>query len=194
MMEERTFAMFRTIGRDLFLRGLISSHAGNMSIRLDDDLCVTRTGSMLGRLTPDDLVEVHLDSADARDTRASSELIVHRAVYRATSARAVVHAHPPYATLLSMVSDEIVPVDTEGRHYFPKVPVAAVTDAIGSAEGARAVGERLADNRIMVMRGHGSFARGNTLEEAYMLTSSLEAAAFYLYHLVLSGQSGKLFR
>jgi hypothetical protein len=31
MLEEKSFALLRDIGRDPFLRGLISSHAGNIS-------------------------------------------------------------------------------------------------------------------------------------------------------------------
>jgi len=38
-------------------------------------------------------------------------------------------------------------------------------------------------NRVVLIRSHGSFARGETLEEAYMLTSTLEASAFYLWHM-----------
>ncbi len=183
MLEESAFAMFRDIGRDLFLRGLISSHAGNMSVRTGRDICITRTGSMLGRITRDDLVDVDVEENDARVLRASSELIVHRAIYRKTGASAVVHAHPPHATLLSVLYGELIPVDSEGCHLLKKVPVIQVEKMIGSEEGAEAVSEALKDYRIVLMRGHGSFARGETLEEAYMLTSSLEASSFFTYHL-----------
>jgi L-fuculose-phosphate aldolase len=187
MPEKRIVAMFRNIGRDLFLRGLISSHAGNMSLRIGQEVCITTTGSMLGRITRGDLVEVDLDKPDVPVPRASSELIVHRAIYRNTNALAVVHAHPPYATLLSMLLNELIPVDSEGSYLLKKVPVVKVEKMIGSLESAKVVSESLRDYRIVMMRGHGSFARGETLEEAYMLTSSLEAAAFHLYHLRRAG-------
>ena len=190
MLEEGAFALFRDIGRDLFLRGLISSHAGNISLRIGQKICITRRGSMLGRITRDDLVEVDLDKADSHVLRASSEVVVHRAIYRSTSALAIVHAHPPYATLLSMLLDELIPADSEGSYFFKKVPVVSVEKTIGSMEAAELVSELLKDYRVVMMRGHGSFARGDMLEDAYMLTSSLEASAFYLYHL----QGGKEYR
>jgi len=183
VLEEKTFAMFRDIGRDLFLRGLISSHAGNISLRIGQKIFITRRGSMLGRIEPDDVVDVDLDKPGSHLLRASSEVVVHRAIYRNTSALAVVHAHPPYATLLSMLSDELIPVDSEGSYFFKKVPVVSVEKTIGSLEAADLVSECLKDYRIVMMRGHGSFSRGDMLEEAYSLTSSLEASAFYLYHL-----------
>jgi L-fuculose-phosphate aldolase len=190
MLEETTFAMLRDIGRDLFLRGLISSHAGNISLRIGQTICITRRGSMLGRIGTDDLVDVDLDKPDSHVLRASSEIVVHRAIYRNTSALAVVHAHPPYATLLSMLFDELIPVDSEGSYLFKKVPVVSVEKTVGSQESAEMVSEALKDYRIVMLRGHGSFARGDMLEDAYMLTSSLEASAFYLYHL----ESGKEYR
>jgi len=43
-------SQFQTVGRDLFSQGLVSSHGGNLSIRLGDRLIITRRGSMLGNL------------------------------------------------------------------------------------------------------------------------------------------------
>ncbi len=183
MLETATFEMIRNTGRDLFLRGLISSHAGNISVREGRKIHITRRASMLGRLSEKDIVEVDLEGRDSHILMASSEVVVHSAVYRNTSALAVVHAHPPYATLLSMLEDEVVPVDSEGSYLFKKVPVVSVEKTIGSEEAAEVVSEALRDYRIVLMRGHGSFARGDMVEEAFMFTTSLEASCFFLYHM-----------
>jgi L-fuculose-phosphate aldolase len=185
MLEEDAFTAFRDIGRDLFVRGLVSSHAGNMSIRAKEGIYITRTKSMLGRITRGDLVRVDAVGPDPSDARASSELIVHRAIYEATGSTAVVHAHPPYATLLSMFQDELVPVDSEGCYLLQRVPVKKIDRqvTVGLPESARIISEALKAHEIVMLRGHGSFARGDTLEDAYMVTSSLEASSFYLYHL-----------
>jgi L-fuculose-phosphate aldolase len=183
MLDDSIMQDFIDIGRDIFLRGLISSHAGNMSVLVDNTIYITRRGSMLGRLKPGDIIAVTRDDAnDPNIARASTEYVVHEAIYSATDAKAIVHTHPPYATLLSF-SGEIVPVDAEGLYYFSRVPVACPKKPIGSAESAELVSEDLQKSRIVLVRGHGSFARGQTLEEAFMLTTSLESAAFYLYHL-----------
>ncbi len=167
----------------MFLRGLVSSHAGNISVRVASTVYITGKGSMTSRLSTANIVEVDLQRDDDPGIlNASSEYIVHRAIYLNTGARAVVHAHPPYATLLSM-SGEIVPVDSEGSYHLKRVPVVAPQNPIASAEAAYLVSEALKDNRVVMVRAHGSFARGSTLEEAYMLTSALESSAFYVYHL-----------
>lgn len=171
------FEQFRAIGQDLFTSGLITSHGGNMSVRLGDRILITRRGSMLGRLGPQDLVETGLEADDAMVTLASTELVVHRAIYQATSALAVVHTHPIHATALSLVDDAVVPVDSEGSYLLHRVPVVATAKTVGSREVAEALAPALRSHKIVLLRGHGAFAVGELLEEAYMVSSSLEASA-----------------
>lgn len=191
MIKEEIFSVFRDIGRDIFLRGLISSHAGNMSVRVGAKILITKRASMLGRLKEGDVIEVDLENNVGPVLMASSELVVHKAIYRKTSALAVVHAHPPYATLLSMKEDELIPIDSEGSHFFMRVPVVNPEKTIGSEEASRMVSEHMKDCKVVLVRNHGSFARGETIEEAYMLTSSLEASAFFLHHQKGRGKSRK---
>ncbi len=66
---------------------------------------------MLGNLTEQDLIDTGINRNDRNTPLASSELAVHRAIYRETRARAIVHAHPPYANTLALVEKEIVPRD-----------------------------------------------------------------------------------
>jgi len=74
-------------------------------------------------------------------------------------------------------------VDWEGSYFFKKIPVLNPKKK-GAAKGLAALISRsMKDHKAILVRGHGSFARGDTLEEAYMLTSSLEASAFFIYHL-----------
>ena len=60
MLDEMTFSTFRDLGRDIFLRGLISSHAGNMSIRQGQNIFITRRASMLGRLREGDIIAINI--------------------------------------------------------------------------------------------------------------------------------------
>lgn len=182
-MERVLLRQFAQIGRDLFLRGLVSSHAGNMSVRVGGRMFITRRASMLGRLRREDIIEVGLHGADSHILLASSEIAVHLEIYRRTSSLSVIHAHPPFGVLLSFFEDELLPRDSEGSYLLKKVPVVAVEKTVGAREAALAVAEALLDYRVVLMRGHGSFARAELIEEAYMLTTALEASAFYLFHM-----------
>jgi len=182
-MIQKMFEQFKEIGRDIFLRGLITSHGGNMSARALNQIYITRRFSMLGRLQEKDVIELELGQDNSQIPMASSELIVHTAIYKTTSTLAIIHTHPPYATLLSMLQNEIIPVDSEGLYLFGKTPVVSPKKTIGSEESAHLVSEQLKNHKIVLIRGHGSFARGETLEEAFMYTTSLESSSFFLWHL-----------
>ncbi len=177
MIDERLYEQFRDIGRDIFVSGLISSHGGNISVRVGDRIVIKRRGAMLGRLRPDDLVETALDRNDSGVVLASTELIVHRAIYLATPALAVVHTHSRTAIALSLSRDEIIPVDNEGSYNMKKVPVLQVEFASGTPEMASAVAVALKEYKVVMLRGHGSFAIGQTLEEAFHWTTMCEEAA-----------------
>jgi L-fuculose-phosphate aldolase len=174
MIEQRIYEQFRDIGRDMYVDRLISSHGGNISLRFGDRVIIKRRGAMLGQLKPHDLIETGLERNDSNVVLASTELIVHRAIYLATPALAVVHAHPRTAVAFSLSRDEIVPIDNEGSYLLKKVPVVAVEMASGSPQMAQAVAEALKEYKIVMLRGHGSFATGQTLDEAFQWTSALE--------------------
>ncbi len=168
---------FQWAGEELMARGLLSLHAGNLSVRRSSRVFITRTGSRLGRLGPADVVETPLDPKRPRHPKASMELPAHLAIYAATGAGAVVHAHPAFAIALSCVSDRIVPVDSEGAIVLGEVPVIRARQAVGSPEVARKAAAALRDHRIVVVAAHGSFAVGRSLEEALSVTTTLEMSA-----------------
>jgi L-fuculose-phosphate aldolase len=180
----------QAIGRDLFVAGLVSSHGGNMSVRQGDRILITRRGSMLARLEERDVIETALDENDANVTLASTEIVVHRAIYHETSALAIVHTHPPYAIAQSLVKDEIVPVDSEGSYLLHKVPVVAAQLTAGSKEVAQLLPAWLKEYDLVMLRGHGPFAIGHLLEEAYQLTSALEMACRIL--TISEGMGGEV--
>jgi len=165
---------FQKFGRDLFLAGLNSSHSGNLSVRCGDRIIITRRGAMLGHLEERDLIETGLEKNDSNIILASTEIRVHRAIYKGTAALAIVHAHPVHAVALSLLEDEIIPVDSEGAYLLHKVPVLSAEHTIGSKELEEKLPTLLKEYKIVMVRGHGSFAVGQVLEEAYQWTSCLE--------------------
>lgn len=166
----------RLVGRDLFLSDAVTTRGGNLSVREGDTIYITRRGSMLGRLDDGDVVTTTIDPGPA-DAACSTELVVHRAIYRATDAQAVVHAHTVHTTYRSLVEDEIRPVDSDARYVIGDViPVLDPTTKIASAEAAEMLAGVLGEVPIAVLRGHGPFAKGPTIEEAFAKVSILEAA------------------
>ncbi len=167
-------AQFQTVGHDLFTKGLVSSHSGNLSIRLGERIIITRRTSRLGCLGEHDLIETGINKNDRNTPLASIELAVHRAIYRETPALAVVHAHPPHAVALSLTETEIVPTDTEGLSIVGRVPVLGWNMEVQPGGLADIIAQALKQHRIVMVHGHGSFAIGQLLEEAHNCTTTLE--------------------
>ncbi len=170
---------FERIGKRLFLEGLVGANFGNMSVRTEGGLYITRTGAYLdAREAP-----VYVPEIGDAPREASSEYRVHRAVYHETPHHAIVHAHPVHAVAASLNTDIIQPADSEGGMLCPAIPV--VTGGPGTDEIARNVAEALRGGHIAIVRGHGTFAAGKTLDEAYIYTSVAEYACRILF---LSGR------
>src|SRR5512145_2025450 len=155
-------AEFERIGKRLFAEHLVGGNFGNISIRKGDGFYIKRSGAYLDTATEPVLVPLNGDVPKG----ASSEYRVHRDVYRKTPHCAIVHAHPPAAIALSLLRQEIHPEDSEGLLLCPVIPV--VSGEPGSQEIADTVSGALVRSNLVIARGHGTFAAGKTLDEAYL--------------------------
>ncbi|KAF0133896.1 MAG: L-fuculose-phosphate aldolase [Candidatus Saganbacteria bacterium] len=165
---------FKEIGKMLYAESLIHGSAGNISIRQGDKIYITKTKAILSKLEEDGVIECGMEPGD-NDKEASVELPVHRAIYKSCKALAIVHAHPVYAISLSMSEEKILPQDAEGKFYMKSIPVVRARDSIGSEEVIKYLSPVFAAGYVAAMiRGHGSFAIGQDIEECYRLTSTLE--------------------
>lgn len=167
-------AQFQAVGRDLFAKGMISSNNGSMSIRSGDKLVITRRGSMLNNLGEQDIIETGINKNDRATPLAPTELAVHRSIYRLTPALAVIHAHPPHAIALSLTERKIIPNDVEGSSLLPNIPVITPREKAKNLELADEIAESLKSNRVIMVSGHGCFAAGQLLDEAFQCTTSFE--------------------
>lgn len=88
------------IGRRMYERRYVAANDGNISARLDGDrILTTPTGVSKGFMTPESLVVVDLNGKVLGEGKPSTELPLHLFIYRERpDVKAVVHAHPPYAT------------------------------------------------------------------------------------------------
>ncbi len=167
-------SQFQSVGRDLFNQGLVSSHSGNLSIRLGENIVITRRGSQFSCLEENDLIETGINKNNRATPLASVELPIHRAIYQQTAAQAIVHAHPPYAVALSLTETEIIPT-SEWLPVIGRVLVLGWNMEIKPDGLADIIAHALKEHHIVMVHGHGSFAIGQLLEEAHSFTTALEA-------------------
>jgi len=156
--------------------GYNDSHSGNASVRDGDWYYVTPTGASADDLTPEQLLRCPMEGACPPG--ASLDAPLHRAVYLAQpEARALLHSHGAYSVGVSFGGQDFQPVDFEGRYYFERVPVISIDYDRYLAEAADKVAQALVHSPIAMVRGHGVYAWGETLDRAYKWTCSLELSA-----------------
>ena len=172
---------FQAVGSNLYARNMLSMHGGNMSMKFGDKICITCSGSRLGYLTDKDLILTSINADDENVRMASSELAVHRAIYQKTPFAAVVHAHPIHATVMSGLTEKIMPLDEGGLLFIPEVPVVGFNVKPEPGKFSAEISEALMDHPVVMVYRHGSFARGTTLEEAFVITELLEISCRMLY-------------
>ena len=167
-------------------QGLIRSSDGNISIRLEgNQFLVTPSGLYKMSMEPDDPIIVDWSGEVLEGKpglRPTSELNMHLEAYRQRpDIHAVLHAHPPFATALTIAG---IPFPTD---LLPEVLIALgdVPTAPYATPGTTALGEsirkHIKSHNTVLLSNHGSISVGKTLEEALIALERLEHAAYTYY-------------
>jgi L-fuculose-phosphate aldolase len=167
--------------------GLVTGTAGNLSVRAGDLLAVTATGARVGELRAEHVTIVDLDGRVVGGQLApTSELALHLEIYRRFAPGSIVHAHPPVATALACVLDELPCIHPDMLELGGALRVAPYRQ-FGSQGFAQVTAEALQDRQAALMSNHGTVAIGETPEQAVDRTGLLEWAAGLYWRGALIG-------
>ncbi len=156
--------------------GCNDSHSGNASVRVGDRFWITPTGACADHLEAAALLSCGL--IGDYPAGASLDAPLHRLVYQQQpKAGAVLHSHGPYSVAMSLRGQGFQPRDFEGNLYFPWVPVLRIPYGNYVHRAPQAVAETLADHPVCLVQGHGVYAWGEDLNQAYQRTTALELSA-----------------
>lgn len=185
------------VGKRLWKKGFVSSNDGNISVRLPGNLILcTPTGVSKGTMKPRDLAVLTLDGEIVElgaKKGPSSEVKMHLGVYKEDpTVNAVVHAHPPRATLFAILGEPLSGLLLpEVVLTMPEVLVAPYatpsTDAV-----AESIIPLVKEQRVCLLEQHGTLSWADSLESAYLATEKLESLAALVYHLRLLGEDRQL--
>ncbi|MFG6197090.1 class II aldolase/adducin family protein [Nonomuraea sp. JJY05] len=161
-------------GRRAVELGLVIGTSGNLSVREGDLVAVTPSGVALDRLTPEICPVVDVEGYLVEgDLQPSSETPMHLAVYAATDARAIVHTHSVFGTIVATTMTELPPVHYNALLLGGVVKVAEYA-TYGTPELAANVRAAMEGKKAALMANHGGVTVGATLEEAFEATRLLE--------------------
>ena len=160
--------------------GYNDSHSGNISARDGDTIWITPTGCCADTLRAKDFICCSVGQPPT--VGASGDAALHLAVYRRNiRAKAVIHSHCPHVVAQTLNGEDFIPPDFEGALYFPIVPVITIPYETYFEQAAEQVAKVLENHPICVVRGHGVYAWGESLNLAYKWMCSLELSAKTAY-------------
>jgi L-fuculose-phosphate aldolase len=165
---------FVDICHKLYDRKYVVGSGGNVSVRHDDLIYTTPTGSCLGFLKEEDICIVNLNGEIIKGA-PTSETNMHLKIYQnRKDVNAIVHTHSLHSTALSIVDKKIELLTPEAEIFLKKIGYVDYLPC-GSLELAEEVSKRNED--VIVLKNHGIVTLGKNLLEAYVKTEVTEEVA-----------------
>ena len=166
-------------GERLVETGLIARTWGNVSCRVDDKtFVITPSGKPYIGLTPDDIVEVAINTLEwGGNVKPSSEKGIHAEVYKEfPEANFVIHTHQKVASAVSALSKGVEKVVGEAGKLIGGVIHMGGYGLPGTKKLKKGVTKalRLSPSKAVIMAHHGALCFGKDSEEAFQVANTLE--------------------
>lgn len=175
-MKERIAQATRMLASE----GIVGS-SGHVSMRIPgtDRVLVGPSDVSRDVLTPEDVVMVDLDSKQlAGNRKRPDETEIHTGIYRARAdVMSIVHTHPVYSVVFSVIKKSILPVHMHGAIFADGVPVFDSVGHINTRELGDGLARALGNRRAVLIKMHGAAIVGPSLEEAFVAAFQLEENA-----------------
>ena len=164
--------------REMNRLGINQGTSGNISLRHDGGMLITPTSVPYDAMRVEQIVFMKLDSTPEAGQRPSSEWRFHRDILKARpEVNAVVHAHPPFATILAIMGREIPPlhymIACAGGETIRCAPYAT----FGTAELSHHAVAALEGRSACLLAHNGMIAVGASLTKAMWLAVEVETLA-----------------
>lgn len=167
------------VGRYTVQRRLVDSFFGNISYSNGDLIYISQTASSLDEL-PGCIDPVPFENSSTVGITASSELVAHRSIFETTGCRAILHGHPRFAVVMSMICDEKASClikdcwrDCTKVRFLEDTPV--VAGEIGAGGIAKNIPPVIGMTGSAIVYGHGVFSIGMIdFQEAFQALVDVE--------------------
>jgi ribulose-5-phosphate 4-epimerase/fuculose-1-phosphate aldolase len=152
------------VGHYTVQRGLVDSFFGNISYRQGNLIYISQTASSLDELQGC-IDPVPFENISTVGITASSELAAHRGIFEQSGCRTILHGHPRFAVVMSMLCDEqaicgISDCWKECRKVRLLGGTPVVAGEIGAGGIAKNVPPVISGTGSALVYGHGVFSIG----------------------------------
>jgi len=175
--EKKEVAYFM---RRLYEQKLTTCSGGNISFKIDDEnILITPSQLDKACLTASQIGIMSLDGENhTPELKPTMESGIHLSIYKKRpDVKAIVHAHPTYATSFSATNKKVNCKLTGEARFVIGEPAYTEYALMGSKELAEIVSEATLNANVVVMKNHGVLAVGETLLQAFDRLEVFEASA-----------------
>ncbi len=166
--------------RRLYDRFLTTASGGNVSLKVSEQhVLITPSALDKGIISAEQIAVVSMEGENlTKKYKPSIETSMHLEIYKQRNdVRAVVHAHPVYASLFTTISRKVNTALIAEARYMLGEPAVAEYALMGSKELAQVVAEASLKSNVIMLKNHGVLAVGLTLLEAFDRMEVLENCA-----------------
>lgn len=185
--SEDVIAAITETGKLTIESKMVDSFFGNISVKYGSRIFISQTGSSMDELTGC-IDPCPLDNSTTNAITSSSEFSAHRGVYEITDKKAILHGHPRYSVIMSMLCDKMDCINRGKCHLkcsagrmIGDIPV--ITGEIGT--GPNGISRTLPpamSGRGAIVFGHGLFVSGNDdFTDAFFSLIDIEKMCFKKY-------------
>lgn len=180
------------IGKRVYNRGMVAANDGNFSVKIsENEILCTPTGVSKGFMTPEYICKVDAEGNVLEVNegfRPSSEVKMHLRVYKERpDVKAVVHAHPMYATTFAIAGIPLMePIMPEAVIALGGVPLAKYGTP-STVEVPDSIMPYIQEYDAVLLENHGALTYSDTLLNAYHKMESLEFYARLMYQSKMIG-------
>ena len=187
-----------TVGRYTVERGLVDSFFGNISCRTDKLIYISQTAASLDALAGC-IDPVPFDNSSTVGITASSELAAHRRIFETSDAKVILHGHPKFSVVMSMLCERQDCPVTDCWRDCPHVRFMGGTPVVAGEIGAGGLAKRvppvIAGPGRAIVYGHGVFTLGRKgFAEAFSAMVEVENWCRSEYQRLLEEKTGWLVR
>ena len=181
------------IGKRLYFKNLTVGTSGNISIKTDEGIYITASGTSLGNLTRDGIVLMDYEGNTISSGKASSEKMLHVELYKLRhDINAIIHTHPVYLTSFASCHKALTePIMSENILYFEEIPVADYAMP-SSRKLVRNTIKHLKTKDVAMMANHGAIACADNIENAFLKMETAEYYAQVTINTAIIGGAKKL--
>lgn len=166
---------------------MVDSFFGNISMKFNNKIYISQTGSSLDELSGC-IDPCPLDNSSTNAITSSSEFSAHRGVYNLTDRKTILHGHPKYSVIMSMLCDRMncenrgeCHIKCGKKRMIDDIPV--IPGEVGTGPtGISATLPPAMSGRGAIVYGHGLFTSGKEdFTDAFKNLIDIERICFNRY-------------